>query len=446
MKLCTNINKVKHSSVCLFAYKEKQQSRALQEDMATASPFLSEDQFLCSICLDVYTEPVSIPCGHNFCKACITRHWEGKEQCHCPLCNEKLNKGLKLRVNTGFREVVENFKKHHAIADSNSPVKPGQVPCDCCLGNKFKASKTCLVCLTSYCETHLEPHKRVDSLKRHKLTNPVQNLDDKICKKHYRILELFCRNDLTRICVLCTEHSAHDTVPLEEAYVDKRAQMGKKKAEAQEIKQKRGKKAQKTKRKGKNEAMANSVVSDQMQAPHIWWFPSEDPHQFNRCFYVPGNMVFSEGKFYYELQAEARTGWDLRVVRESVCRKRTFTPNPRNRNWIIRKGNDTICKALYDVPVHLFLTRKPERVIVFVDYDNGLVSFYDADTETLIYSFTGCKFNERIFLFFSPSPTEDVNLAQRLQKKVQKMKIWSQLSDAFYCFIFMVILISIWQS
>ncbi|KAK2910452.1 hypothetical protein Q8A73_008167 [Channa argus] len=80
--------------------------------MASASGFLCEDQFLCSICLDVFMEPLSIPCGHNFCKSCITRHWEGKEKCQCPLCNSTFNKGLNLCINTAFREVVENFKKH----------------------------------------------------------------------------------------------------------------------------------------------------------------------------------------------------------------------------------------------------------------------------------------------------------------------------------------------
>ncbi|XP_070768594.1 E3 ubiquitin-protein ligase TRIM47-like [Enoplosus armatus] len=412
--------------------------------MATTSPFLSEDQFLCSICLDVYAEPVSIPCGHNFCKACITRHWEGKEQCQCPLCNKKFDQGLKLCVNTGFREVVENFKKHNAIADNNSPVKPGQVPCDCCLGNKLRASKTCLVCLTSYCETHLEPHQRVAALKRHKLTNPVQNLEDKICKKHNRILELFCRNDLTRVCVLCTEHSTHDTVPLEEAYVDKTAQMGKKKAEIQEIQHKRGKKAQKTKRKGKNGAMANSAVINEMQARHIWWFPNENPQQFNRCFYVPGNI--SEGRFYYEVHAAGGTGWNVGVVRESICPKKTFTPNPGNGNWTLRMGNNTNCKAPHGIPAHLFLIEKPEKVVVFVDYDNGLVSFYDVDTAILICCFACCKFNEVIFLFLNPAQN---NWAQRLRKKVQKIKEWSQLPDSFFFFvffIFMVILMSILQN
>ncbi|KAM6936694.1 uncharacterized protein PEZ65_006750 [Lycodopsis pacificus] len=376
--------------------------------MATGGSFLSENQFQCSICLEVFTEPVSIPCGHNFCKACINRHWENNEWCQCPLCNERFNRGIKLRVNTGFREVVENFKEHHARADNNSLAKPGQVPCDCCLTNKFKASKTCLVCLTSYCETHLEPHLRVAALKRHKLTDPVHNLEDQICKKHNRMFELFCRNDQTYVCVLCTEHSSHDTVPLEEAFVDKKAQMGKKKAEVQESKHRRGKKGQ-TKRKGKDKAMSNCVVSNQMQAPGIWWIPnlldSRD---------VPGNMDVSEGRFYHEVQAEGFTSWDLGVVREPMRGTRTFIP--RNGNWVIRLGTDANCKARRNIPVHFFWIKEPKRVKVLVDFDNGSVAVYDADTGILGHIFTCCNFIDMVYLFYCPSPD---SCARRLQKKIK---------------------------
>nr|XP_033496246.1 probable E3 ubiquitin-protein ligase TRIM8 [Epinephelus lanceolatus] len=408
--------------------------------MATASSLLSEDLFLCSICLDVFTEPVSIPCGHNFCKACITRHWEGKEQCQCPLCNEKFNKGLKLCVNTGFREVVENFKEHHAKAANNSPVKPGQVPCDCCHDNKSQASKTCLVCLTSYCETHLEPHLRVAALKRHKLTDPVHNLEHQICEKHNRMLELFCRTDQTCVCVLCTEHSAHDTVPLEQAFVDKRVHMGRKKAELQVIKHKSGKKAQKTKvaqqkRKGRGKAMANSGVSKQMQPPSVWWIPD----RFNTNCCVNANRDFSEGRFYVEVQAEGR--WDLGAVRKPMRGTRTFIPNPSNGNWVIRLGPS--CNT-ENILVHYFLIMRRERFRVFVDYDEGLVCFYDADTALPAFTFTHCKFNEMVYLFYRPA--EDDSWAQRLQKRVRRMKVWSQLSDNAFFFAFIVIaLISMWQ-
>ncbi|CDQ77126.1 unnamed protein product [Oncorhynchus mykiss] len=130
--------------------------------MATSSSLLSEEQLLCSICLDLFTEPVTTPCGHNFCKACIRQYWDSND--------------LK------------------------------------------SALKSCLVCQSSYCETHLEPHQRVPALKRHKLIKPVENLEDRMCKKHDRLLELFCRTDQTCLCVLCfkTDHMAHDIKEYEE--------------------------------------------------------------------------------------------------------------------------------------------------------------------------------------------------------------------------------------
>ncbi|KAM4580395.1 uncharacterized protein PAE49_005269 [Odontesthes bonariensis] len=373
--------------------------------MATSSSFLSEDQFLCSICLDVFTEPVSIPCGHNFCKACLTRHWAGKEQCQCPLCNEKFNKGLKLCINTGFREVVENFKKHHLPGDSSTSIKPGQVPCDCCLDKKFRACKTCLMCLASFCETHLEPHRRVDALKRHKLTNPVHNLEDKICKKHNRIFEFFCRNDNTRVCVLCTDHGDHDTVYLQEEYVDKRAQMGKKKAAVQEIPQMRGKKNRKNAR---GATKANPMTSNQLPDPVPQLYSTEDPHIICGCSCIPQNRGCSQGRFCYGVRTKGRAG--------SMRGGRTFTPNYRAENWIIKLGN----------------SRNPDRVLVFVDNENGLVSFFDVGNAILMYSCTGCQFNERTFLFFCPGSSEDVSGVQRLRRGLQKI---SESSNALFCFV-----------
>ncbi|XP_062279307.1 E3 ubiquitin/ISG15 ligase TRIM25-like [Scomber scombrus] len=387
--------------------------------MATASSVLSEDQFLCSICLDVFTEPVSVPCGHNFCKACISRHWKDKVHCQCPLCKETFNKELKLCVNTGFREVVENFKQHHVTAKNDSPVKEGEVPCDICLGIKFKACKTCLVCLTSYCETHLEPHERVAALVRHELTDPVQNLEDKICKKHNRILELNCRDDLTPVCVLCSEHRAYNTVLLEEEYEENKVQIEKEKSEIQVIKLKRHKKARKRKVEGqtkvKDKAVANSVVSNQLQAP------KEGPHsiQLNRYSYDPAVRNPFEGRFYMEVQTEWKTGWHLGEVRCSMCEKKTFKHNFRNRNSNISLRNNTNCRALHNI-----ITVIP----VFVGYEKGLVYIYNADTENVIVTFISHEVNDRVNLFFSPGITEYcINCitlvpSQKRQKKAKSIK------------------------
>ncbi|KAK9516159.1 hypothetical protein VZT92_024111 [Zoarces viviparus] len=123
--------------------------------MSAASCLLTEDQFLCSICLDVFTDPVSTPCGHNFCKTCITQHWNVNFQTQCPNCKEVFNYRPELRVNTFISEMAAQFRqsaqqKASSSSSEQQAAKPGEVPCDVCTGTKLKALKSCLVCLVSY--------------------------------------------------------------------------------------------------------------------------------------------------------------------------------------------------------------------------------------------------------------------------------------------------------
>ncbi|XP_059929657.1 zinc finger protein RFP-like [Gadus macrocephalus] len=123
-------------------------------------------------------------------------------------------------------------------------VEPAEVPCDVCTGTQQKAVKSCLMCFTSYCQTHLEPHQRVARLQKHRLVEPMDRLEDLMCKKHDRLLELFCRTEQVCVCLLCTvtDHKSHPVVPLKEEYEVKTAQLGKIEAEVpqkiQERKQK----------------------------------------------------------------------------------------------------------------------------------------------------------------------------------------------------------------
>ncbi|KAK9516216.1 hypothetical protein VZT92_024159 [Zoarces viviparus] len=64
--------------------------------------------------------------------------------------------------------------------------------------------------------------------------------------------------------------------------------------------------------------------------------------------------------------------------------------------------NENEYKARDDPPVLLSLKSRPQKVGVFVDYEEGLVSFFDVDAAALIYSFTGCCFTEKLYPFFSP--------------------------------------------
>ncbi|XP_069023488.1 E3 ubiquitin-protein ligase TRIM39-like isoform X4 [Embiotoca jacksoni] len=508
--------------------------------MSAASCLLSEDQFLCSICLDVFTDPVSTPCGHNFCKNCITQHWTVTDRCQCPMCEEKFDSRPQLRVNTLFSEMVAHSSEQQAA-------KPGEVPCDVCTGTKLKALKSCLVCLTSYCETHLQLHLTTSSLKRHQLTKPVENLEGRMCTKHHKPLELFCQTDQTCVCMLCSvlDHKTHEL-----------AELGKTEAEIQQMIQKRRLKIEELKEsvktskaaadrekaegvevftalkeaaeRGLNELMeeiqdkqetaekqAEGFITDLQQeiselmkrsseveqlsrsADHLHLLQSfssltaapptenrtevsvrppsyegtvvravvqleetlrkkrkllfeaelkrlqqsavdvtldpdtahpklilsddgkqvnhrderknlpDNPERFSKTVSVLGKQSFSAGRFYFEVQVKGKTKWELGVVRESINRKGRITLTPLKGFWTICLRNGNEYKAWADSPVRLSLGSGPEKVGVFVDYEEGLVSFYDVDAAALLYSFTGCSFTDKLLPYFGPCLNED---------------------------------------
>ncbi|XP_049429437.1 E3 ubiquitin-protein ligase TRIM39-like [Epinephelus fuscoguttatus] len=526
--------------------------------MAAASCLLTEDQFLCSICLDVFTDPVTTPCGHNFCKTCITEHWNTNVPYQCPNCKKLFYTRPELQVNTFISEMAAQFRqsaqqKASSSSSEQQVSKPGEVPCDVCTGTKLKALKSCLVCLESYCETHLEPHLTRSGLKRHQLINPVENLDGRMCLKHDKLLELFCKTDQMCVCVLCTvlDHKTHDVVPLREECEGKKAELGKTEAEIQQMIQKRQLKIEEIKhsvelskedadreisdgvqvftalkesvkrsqaeligtikeKQRKTEKQAEGFIKEleqeiselkkrsteveqlsrsedhlhllqsfmslntapptkdwtevsvrppsyegnvrravnqleetlskqmkklfevelkrvQQSAVDVTLDPdtahpelilSDDgkqvkhgdvkknlpnnPERFDTCFCVLAKQSFSSGRFYYEVQVKGKTKWDLGVARESINRKGQMKRSPQNGYWTICLRIDNEYYALPDLPFCLSLKSRPEKVGVFVDYEEGLVSFYDVDAAALIYSFTGCSFTEKLYPYFGP--------------------------------------------
>ncbi|CAM4567208.1 unnamed protein product [Leuciscus chuanchicus] len=91
---------------------------------------------------------------------------------------------------------------------------PGDVECDICTGTKYKAIKSCLVCLNSYCQNHLEQHDHFFKGKKHNLMDATCKLQEVICREHDKLLDIYCRTDQQCICYLCgmDAHKNHDTV------------------------------------------------------------------------------------------------------------------------------------------------------------------------------------------------------------------------------------------
>ncbi|XP_067249403.1 tripartite motif-containing protein 16-like [Chanodichthys erythropterus] len=187
----------------------------------------SQDEFMCSVCLDLLKDPVTIHCGHSYCKICITGCWDQEDQMRvysCPQCRQTFSPRPALGKNTILAEMVEKLKKIKLPADCYAGA--GDVQCDVCTGRKYKAVKSCLVCLNSYCQNHLEQHESLFKGKRHNLTEATGRLQEMICPKHDKILEVFCRTDQKCICVLCMdEHKNHETVSAAAQRTEKQHQL-----------------------------------------------------------------------------------------------------------------------------------------------------------------------------------------------------------------------------
>ncbi|KAK9524967.1 hypothetical protein VZT92_017323 [Zoarces viviparus] len=538
--------------------------------MALAVSF--EEQFKCCICLDVLTNPSSIPCGHNFCLDCIEGFWDTKSEADCPLCKETFEKRPKLRINLGYAEIIEIYKRtQQEILDG--VVAPGsrknslkqlfqaeEVPCDICCGDKSPSVKSCLTCLASYCELHLTPHLRDPALQVHQLTDPDSFINGHRCRKHKKPLTMFCKSDQKPVCVKCTEHREHkhhDIVPIEEERnrvktsvrdteasikqmicarrskmeqirnsvdqskiitkrevqgsatvcgllitiierhqarlveeLEKKHQEAERRAEQlldeleQEIRELQTRDIElkqlehsqspvhllqsfpclsrlpstrewsevavysdnctgtvtrafsklvdvcqdlSDKLSADDADMVNQYAVDVTLDPETasgWLVLSPDrkkvtvssqmnyllpdnPQRFNSCLCILGKQSFASGRRYWVVQVGDKTEWDLGVSRESINRKGVIEVRPDNGYWAICRRKGGSLSACTGPSITLRLQETPQKVGVFLDYEEGSVSFYDAEAKTHIYTYSGCDFNEPINPYFNPCVQDD---------------------------------------
>ncbi|XP_074975612.1 zinc finger protein RFP-like isoform X1 [Caretta caretta] len=134
--------------------------------MAAESPVESlQEEATCPVCLEYFTHPVTLECGHNFCRTCIAQCWEGPDTAaSCPQCRETVQQ-RNLRPNRPLANVVEIAKRL-----------------------SFQTAKGAG--------------------------------GGRVCGEHQEALKLFCEEDQTPICVVCDRsraHRAHTVVPVQEA-------------------------------------------------------------------------------------------------------------------------------------------------------------------------------------------------------------------------------------
>ncbi|MEE6476498.1 hypothetical protein FKM82_011099, partial [Ascaphus truei] len=168
---------------------------------------------LCPVCLSTYQNPVSLSCGHSFCRECIhkvlTSQRDQDRAYSCPTCQAEYEE---------FPELQRNFQLCSIVSDLHKKISgDSSVFCSYCLGDPFPAVKTCLNCEVSLCLQHLERHTN----KSHVLVEPTESVKERKCPEHDKLLEYFCENDQSCICVTCYiagSHKGHSIMTLKEAH------------------------------------------------------------------------------------------------------------------------------------------------------------------------------------------------------------------------------------
>ncbi|XP_063050334.1 E3 ubiquitin/ISG15 ligase TRIM25-like isoform X2 [Engraulis encrasicolus] len=148
-----------------------------------AVSLLTNEDFKCSVCTGVLKDPVSIPCGHSYCKQCITSYWEQPSQTGhyaCPQCPRTYSSHPALYSNSALALVVHKLEHFSPVLPAQSYAGPGDVECDFCTGRKLKAVKTCLTCTASFCGTHVKDHYTIPALQRHTLVEAVETMEEKM--------------------------------------------------------------------------------------------------------------------------------------------------------------------------------------------------------------------------------------------------------------------------
>uniref|UniRef100_A0A8C2JJD6 E3 ubiquitin-protein ligase TRIM39-like n=1 Tax=Cyprinus carpio TaxID=7962 RepID=A0A8C2JJD6_CYPCA len=345
----------------------------------------------CSICLDLFTDPVSTPCGHNFCKNCLNQCWNNSQTYNCPFCKETFSKRPDLKINTALRQVESSEKEKEDCTELFTDLMRSIERCQSelleMMEQKQKAAEKQAEELIKELEQEITELKRRD-------TELVQlsHTED-----HLHLLQIYpslirptCTSSWSEISISDTQLSVET---LRKALVQLQETLDEKLSKSVDV------------TLDPDTAHPNLILFDhgkQVRYGDIKLELPDNPERFDYCPCVLAKEGFSSGRFYFEVQVKGKTDWDLGVARESINRKGMITAAPEAGYWIVILRNENQYLACESPPFPLFPNVKPQVVGVFVNYEEGLVSFHDVESRSCIHSFTGQSFTEKLYPYFSP--------------------------------------------
>ncbi|XP_060707196.1 zinc-binding protein A33-like [Hemiscyllium ocellatum] len=444
------------------------------------------EEIICPICHEFFTNPISLDCGHNFCRSCITKSRE-KDINSCPECRERFPR-RDLRIN----KVLENLAEKARQAKQVPKVKENQQTCDdhgkelkwvCQTENKL----ICETCKDSPghgqhrelpIEEAIEMYKKrvksslesligdqsVEQESEKKLKQKISDLKEQAASLEKHIKSEF--RELHQILTAKEQRLLSDLWKEEKRIVEP---MEKHVQEIQErlksIEEKRsslqtlmeqndvqaflkvsfGRKRRISDETPQISTEATTLSAGKFKGPlqYVIWremINSIDPapasltldpntanprlilskdqtmvrlgdndqeildnnERFDYWYSALGSEGFTSGRHYWEVKVKNKTEWEIGVARESAGRKGKIDSCPVNGYWTVwlRAGKIYFTTSTRSDTLNV-LPLKPQKIGIFLDYEGGQVSFYNADNISHIHTFTH-TFTEKIFPYFCP--------------------------------------------
>ncbi|XP_074553305.1 bloodthirsty-related gene family, member 2 [Halichoeres trimaculatus] len=417
--------------------------------MASTFSLLSEKHFLCPLCKDIFNNPVTTPCGHSFCLSCLSNYWARHQSRYCPHCRRLFTDRPDLSVNRILADVSENYRKirpekppeEEKVIDVEQMIQQRVQKIErlkyslqlqknsylrevresqkvfSALVNEMEKSHKALVAAIE--EKQSQEEKRVETLVE-ELKQEIQVLrkespdpepqtpgngdqSEDVKQVTVNIVSNLCPSEMkdwskvtieSDPCVGVTRRALSEVMEIMKAEVNRLS-----KSELKRIE----KYTADVNLSAKTAHPSLSVSDDRKQVRQTDKMQevSDHPKRFDRVANILAKESVSCGRCYWEVEVGEKIEWTLGVVRQSINRKGKFTVCPANGFWTLglKPGGQYVANTS---PVtSLALEQRPKTVGVFVDYTEGRVSFFCAESGVHIHTFMD-TFTDRLHPFFSP--------------------------------------------